>query len=239
MGRSHRSSGRFLCFGSEHVTEFIVEITPWISLKHANVLTLLAMCPEPANLCIVTDLIPRGSLWDVLHKERIALDNGVALRMMRDLAAGVDYLHSEKVLHRDIKTANLLVGERMTLKLTDFGFAKLKANWSDRETAAVGTTNYMAPEVIAQVAYSWPADVYSSAMVFYEILYRLLPFAGMPEAEIRSKVVREGFRPPVYQPTFAVPPTLIPWIQRSWAQNPADRPCMRDILRYLESIAGT
>ncbi len=93
-------------------------------------------------------------------QERIALDHGVAVRMMRDLAAGVDYLHSEKVsrlhqlwrlrasgrgekrqgapemgtpvcqvLHRDIKTANLLVGERLTLKLTDFGFAKLKANW--------------------------------------------------------------------------------------------------------------
>ena len=182
------------------MTEFIVEITPWISLRHTNVLRLLAMCPEPASLCIVTDLIPRGSLWDVLHKvrlpalhaawcraslrstdtcfsrppqccvalgaqhavtqERIALDHGVAVRMMRDLAAGVDYLHSEKVsrlhqlwrlrasgrgekrhgaqevgtpvcqvLHRDIKTANLLVGERLTLKLTDFGFAKLKANW--------------------------------------------------------------------------------------------------------------
>ena len=66
--RAVPASGRFLRFGSDQVTEFIVEITPWISLKHANVLTLLAMCPEPANLCIVTDLIPRGSLWDVLHK---------------------------------------------------------------------------------------------------------------------------------------------------------------------------
>jgi hypothetical protein len=53
------------------VTEFIVEITPWISLRHTNVLRLLAMCPEPASLCIVTDLIPRGSLWDVLHKVRL------------------------------------------------------------------------------------------------------------------------------------------------------------------------
>jgi serine/threonine protein kinase len=121
----------------------------------------------------------RATRW-MQEKPKFALDEGVAVRMMRDVAEGVAYLHRERVsrlhqlwrlrssgrgqkrqgaqevgqvVHRDIKTGNILVDmdseKRLTLKLTDFGCAKIKANWR-KLTATVGTPNYMAPEVMEE-----------------------------------------------------------------------------------------
>eukprot|EP01121_Diplochlamys_sp_Union-15-3_P012670 TRINITY_DN382_c0_g1_i2.p1 TRINITY_DN382_c0_g1~~TRINITY_DN382_c0_g1_i2.p1 ORF type:complete len:194 (+),score=26.11 TRINITY_DN382_c0_g1_i2:117-698(+) len=177
--------------------------------------------------------MPLGSLREVLDKKTI-IPPDVILQIAQDVAKAMKYLHMIGILHRDLKTANLLVDTNWHIKVTDFGMAKLirKGPNAMQMTGNVGTLAWVAPEVLdpSVTTYTEKVDVYSYGVVLWEIVTSDIPFTNV-EAGLRSMVIG-GARPdiPIETPKF--------WkqlIRQCWQQDPEKRPSFRDISRKLSN----
>jgi tetratricopeptide (TPR) repeat protein len=172
-------------------------------------------------------------------------DVSVAVNMMIQIAEAMEYLHEQGVLHRDLKSSNILVNsdtgcpERYTVKIADFGLSKLQAqnNMPYFMTLDVGATPWRAPEVFRippYQKYSFPADVWSYGMTCFEILSGEEPFEDVPRAQIRSKVL-EGLRPAL---PASCPGVLKLLLKKCWAFSPGDRPTFPEIRKILKLYLG-
>merc|ERR1712137_262211 len=113
----------------------------------------------------------------------------------------MDYLHSKKLIHRDLKSENLLVNNSWTCKVADFGISTVRPTIT-REMTCIGTPIYMAPEVIKKNKYSEKADVFSFGMVLWEIFTGCIPynneeFHGMNQVQLIFYIVEKNARPPL------------------------------------------
>lgn len=108
---------------------FYSELDVMARLRHPNILLFMGACVRPGQLMLVMDYLPRGSLAQLLHSaEPLALD--LRMRMCRDVAAGMAWLHAHKpapIVHRDLKPENCLVAQNYTVVVCDFGIAQVKA----------------------------------------------------------------------------------------------------------------
>ncbi|KAG2423526.1 hypothetical protein HXX76_015274 [Chlamydomonas incerta] len=159
------------------------------------------------------------------------------LRICRDVANALAYLHPT-VVHRDLKPANVLLDERGTAKVGDFGLARFKAGTLLATTnVEVGTTPYMAPEIFAaggEAAVSDKSDVFALGVLINEMVTRQRPWTGTRSAVVGYLVAIEGQRPamaPADHPHC--PPGLRSLIQRCWRQNPDERPSGAEIVKRL------
>jgi len=123
---------------------------------------------------IIMEFMSKGDLFTLLHKRNHPLSVLERLRMARHCLLGISLLHQHQVIHRDVKSLNILVTEDYACKLTDFGCAKLMSDRQILNTANSGTPLWMAPEVKRGV-YTFSADIYSIGLVFYELFERKLP----------------------------------------------------------------
>ncbi|KAG0563749.1 hypothetical protein KC19_8G056800 [Ceratodon purpureus] len=126
--------------------EFLQEVFIMRKVRHKNVVQFIGACTMPPNLCIVTEFMSGGSVYDYLHKQKAVLKMPMLLRVAIDVSKGMDYLHQNKIIHRDLKAANLLMDENEVVKVADFGVARVQAQ-SGVMTAETGTYRWMAPEV--------------------------------------------------------------------------------------------
>lgn len=168
----------------------------------------------------------------------------VSVDMMRQMAAGLLHLRQLRVLHRDLKSLNILVNPRPSsretyydVKLSDFGRSKCNEQDS-RFYSVVAPPSWRAPEVFRDVdmassAYTWSSDVYSFGMVCYEILSGDVPFQDLSVEGLREAICN-GERPEL--PT-SCPEDLLKLIGECWATNPDDRPVISDVHRRLLAIA--
>uniref|UniRef100_A0A0D3GVG8 Protein kinase domain-containing protein n=1 Tax=Oryza barthii TaxID=65489 RepID=A0A0D3GVG8_9ORYZ len=144
------------------------------SVNHENVLQFYGACTRPQKYCIVTEYMPGGNLYDFLHKQNNVLDLLTILRIAISISKGMNYLHQNNIIHRDLKTANLLMGYHQVVKIADFGVAR-QGNQEGQMTAETGTYRWMAPEIINHKPYDNKADVFSFAIVLWE----LVPYDNM------------------------------------------------------------
>jgi len=116
-------------------------------LQFDHVVQLYAASTTPPNLCLVTELASRGSLWDYLHLSSVPLAHPLQTAFLFDIARGMRFLHRNNIFHRDLKSANVLMFDNLRLKLCDFGLSKIKTEASSRSKAGpVGTAAWMSPE---------------------------------------------------------------------------------------------
>jgi serine/threonine protein kinase len=176
-------------FSPEQMKDFLDEIDMMKKLHHPNVVLLIGVCVKEPNLCIVTELLA-GSMWNLLHDKSVRLDWQLQHKLLLDTAKGMNYLHLFKppIIHRDLKSPNLLVDSHFNVKIADFGLARIKAQLM---TGNLGTCQYMAPEVITSASYSEKADVYSYGVVVWEVLTRQAPWQGMQPMQIAYGVVHQ------------------------------------------------
>ncbi|KAJ3696028.1 hypothetical protein LUZ60_001405 [Juncus effusus] len=166
-----------LSFGSgQGVSELKNEVIVLTQLKHKNLVKLLGFCSEEEKL-LVYEFLPNTSLDKFLsdsHKcEKLTWPK--RYEIIKGVARGVLYLHEEsriKIIHRDLKTSNILLDENLLPKISDFGFAKLFDLDKSRGTASriVGTNGYIAPECFVQSYISTKSDVFSYGVIVLEIL---------------------------------------------------------------------
>lgn len=164
---------------------------------------------------------------------KIAKTIEVKLKMARDIASSLAYMHEMDIIHRDMKAENLLVDSEMNICIADLGISRVRSN---RMTKGMGTPRYMAPELLEGREYSEKADVYSFAILFWEILSEKLPFGEDCGTSWEvAEVVGKGGRPP-FDPEWPTKVTSL--IERCWAQEPVKRPSMSFVVHLLESFCS-
>eukprot|EP00656_Telonema_subtile_P036874 TRINITY_DN4093_c0_g1_i2.p1 TRINITY_DN4093_c0_g1~~TRINITY_DN4093_c0_g1_i2.p1 ORF type:complete len:578 (+),score=142.49 TRINITY_DN4093_c0_g1_i2:124-1857(+) len=237
------------------------EAAVFASLRHPNVALFLGACLERPTCFIVTQLYPKGSLQDLLHNKAYELSWDMKCRLAGDAARGLKYLHTfnPPIIHRDMKSSNILIDESFRARITDFGLTKHRmftgsatSPSDDIHTTNVGTLRWTAPELLAasiqgqdSMEYAAGVDVYSFGVVMFEIAMRKLPFEFVKYNNQVEKDVIAGKRPTSY-PGCSPPGKLFwhkfgtPWsilMEDCWHQNPTERPAMEVVVERLERLS--
>ncbi|XP_009588108.1 serine/threonine-protein kinase STY46 isoform X1 [Nicotiana tabacum] len=218
---------------TELQTEFAQEVYIMRKVRHKNVVQFIGACTRPPNLCIVTEYMSGGSVYDYLHKRKGSFKLPTLLKVAIDVAKGMNYLHQNNIIHRDLKAANLLMDENEVIKVADFGVARVKAQ-TGVMTAETGTYRWMAPEVIEHKPYDHKADVFSFGVVLWELLTGKLPYEYLTPLQAAIGVVQKGLRPTIPKHT---PPRLAELLETCWQQDPTSRPDFSEIVDILQQIA--
>ncbi|KAJ4774922.1 ACT-like protein tyrosine kinase family protein [Rhynchospora pubera] len=213
--------------------EFAQEVYIMRKVRHKNVVQFIGACTKPPSLCIVTEFMAGGSVYDYLHKQKGVFKPPALLRVAIDVSKGMNYLHQNNIIHRDLKTANLLMDENEVVKVADFGVARVKAQ-SGVMTAETGTYRWMAPEVIEHKPYDHKADVFSFGVMLWELLTGKIPYEYLTPLQAAVGVVQKGLRPTI--PKNANP-KLAELIEKCWQQDSTKRPDFAEILEILQHLS--
>ncbi|CAM6044342.1 unnamed protein product [Sphagnum compactum] len=218
---------------AEAIEEFKAEVAIMQRLRHPNVVLFMGAVTNPPNLSIITEFCPRGSLYRLLHRPNRELDEKRRLRMALDVAKGMNYLHrsSPPVVHRDLKSPNLLVDKNWTVKVSDFGLSRLKHNAFLSSKSSAGTPEWMAPEVLRNELSDEKSDVYSFGVILWELSTLQQPWAGMNPIQVVGVVGFQHRRLPIPED---VDPAIANIIQACWRMDPRQRPTFSEIMNELK-----
>ncbi|KAL3133959.1 hypothetical protein ABBQ32_008406 [Trebouxia sp. C0010 RCD-2024] len=218
--------------------EFRAEVGIMKRLKHPNVVLFMGACTKPPNLSIVTQFVPRGSLFRLLHRAgqhgALQLNDQRRIRIALDVARGMNYLHSCRppIVHRDLKSPNLLVDKDLTIKVCDFGLSRVRrSTWLSSKSQA-GTPEWTAPEVLRSQAYNEKSDVYSFGVILWELCTGQEPWQEKNAMQVVGAVGWANARLPL---TDDMHPALKNLIAACWRQ-PQDRPGFGDIIAVLKPL---
>ncbi|CAA0829687.1 Serine/threonine-protein kinase CTR1 [Striga hermonthica] len=221
-------------FHGERFKEFFQEVAIMKRLRHPNIVLFMGAVMEPPNLSIVTEYLSRGSLYRLLHKhdEREFLDEKRRLGMAYDVANGMNYLHNHNppIVHRDLKSPNLLVDQNYTVKVCDFGLSRLKANTFLSSKTAAGTPEWMAPEVLRDEPSNEKSDVYSFGVILWELATLQQPWGNLNAEQVVAAVGFKGKRLEIPQD---MNPQIAAIIVSCWANEPWKRPSFSSIMESL------
>eukprot|EP00727_Mastigamoeba_balamuthi_P002697 m51a1_g12424 putative serine threonine kinase (172) ;mRNA; f:786929-787938 len=148
---------------------------------------------EPHNMFIVTEWMDMGNLRQLLSSGP-QLDRQRGIAVLTSTCSAMTYLHLCNIVHRDLKSSNILLNKRMDVKLSDFGLAAVKT--ANKTSTLCGTIAWMAPEVLSSGAYSEASDVYSFGVVMHEVLTSEVPFRGLNKVAVAREIL-EGRRPEI------------------------------------------
>mmetsp|Transcript_20214 Transcript_20214/g.47159 ORF Transcript_20214/g.47159 Transcript_20214/m.47159 type:complete len:293 (+) Transcript_20214:138-1016(+) len=231
--------------GKKEQRAFEREVAIMPKVNHENLVNFIGISSMQKPLLIITEFCAGGCVFDLLHTDEGDLSQVQQHKMCMDVALAMNYLHSfdPQIIHRDLKSLNLLLSKRITntsdiplVKVSDFGLSRMKdtPQWG-KLTMAAGTCHWMAPEVFVGTNYDVKVDVYSYAMIIFEIICREIPFEDEEPASV-GKLAVKGQRPELE----AVPPD-IPDLWRDlmiacWAHDPESRPAFSTIVATLREV---
>jgi serine/threonine protein kinase len=234
--------------------EFVAEIVSMGRLRHRNLVQLLGYCRRRGELLLVYDYMPNGSLDKFLYSnEKPNLNWFQRFQILRGVASGLLYLHEEweqVVLHRDVKSSNVLLDVELNGKLGDFGLAKLYDHGTNPQTThLVGTVGYLAPELTRTGRATTCTDVFAFGAFMLEVACGRKPIElqGLPEREILVDWVFECWR------KGAILDASDPRLEGNYVKEemelvlklgllcshsmPAARPSMRQVMQFLDGDA--
>lgn len=117
-------------------------------LRHPNILLYMGSYYTNEKWSIVSEYMDNGSMYDVIHQKRTKLEYDQIIKMGKDIAIGMQYLHSRSIMHCDLKSSNILLDASFKIRITDFGNSKFKRKEEDDSFGRVGTPHWMAPEIL-------------------------------------------------------------------------------------------
>ncbi|KAK6927763.1 Serine-threonine/tyrosine-protein kinase, catalytic domain [Dillenia turbinata] len=212
--------------------QFQQEVMMLANLKHPNIVRFIGACHKPIVWCIVTEYAKGGSVRQFLMKrQNRAVPLKLAVKHALDVARGMAYVHGLGFIHRDLKSDNLLIAADRSIKIADFGVARIEVQ-PEGMTPETGTYRWMAPEMIQHRPYTQKVDVYSFGIVLWELITGLLPFANMTAVQAAFAVVNKGVRPIIPNDCL---PVLREIMTRCWDSNPEVRPTFTEVVRILEN----
>ena len=216
----------------ESVKQFLDEINILKNLHHPNILLYMGACTIGPQYFFVTEFCENGNLFEFLHMVR---DNKItyddARRIALEIAYGMNYLHGFKppILHRDLKSMNVLLDRNCTVKLADFGNTR---TFQTQMTKQKGTFQWMAPEVIKGSVYSESSDVFSFGIIMNELVTRIPPYHGTDKKDVAKKVVNNpNYRPPYNKKK--VPKDWSDLMKRCWDHDEKKRPNFGEVIDCL------
>ncbi|KAH9777721.1 PAS domain-containing protein tyrosine kinase family protein [Citrus sinensis] len=226
-------------FGSEYIEgtlkNYQKEIDIIKKLRHPNVLLFMGAVASQERLGIVTEFLPRGSLFKTLHKNYQALDIKRRLRMALDVARGMNYLHHRNppIVHRDLKSSNLLVDKNWTVKVGDFGLSSLKNATYLTAKSGRGTPQWMAPEVLRSEPSNEKSDVFSFGVILWELVTASIPWNNLNLMQVVGVV---GFMDRRLELPEGLDPRLESIIHDCWQSDPDQRPSFQVIIQRMSGL---
>ncbi|RXN23478.1 retinal guanylyl cyclase 2-like protein [Labeo rohita] len=212
-------------------------------MRHENLNLFLGLFLDTGIFGIVTEHCTRGSLEDLLNNEEMRLDWMFKSSLLLDLIRGMKYLHNRGIIHGRLKSRNCVVDGRFVLKVTDYGFNEI-INCQNiiLEDTKPEDQFWTAPEILRNPKLNkkgtFPADVYSFAIIMQEVISRCAPFCmlDMPPEEIIDKVRSP---PPLCRPTVSVdeaPLEVIQIMKQAWSEEPDKRLTFEEIFRQFKNV---
>ena len=216
--------------------EFRREASLISSLQHNNIVDLKGVVMEP--FAIVLEYMPMGTLYDFIFDRNESLDFISAISLALDIASGMSFIHMHRLIHRDLKSLNILMSvavttsgkSRFVAKVADFGLSRKLLLSTTLNERVVDNPTWLAPEIIKHEKYTEKADCYSFAIIMWEMLTSRKPYSDeMFFWEIQEQVV-EGVRPPVDD---SADQEYTKIMTESWDGDPEKRPSMETIAKRL------
>ncbi|EDQ89903.1 uncharacterized protein MONBRDRAFT_24816 [Monosiga brevicollis MX1] len=196
-------------------------------LKHENIIGLKGVCKAAPVFCLVMEYCPR-SLYDVIQSSKIPAP--LVVEWSHQIANGMLYLHEQGIVHRDLKSPNILVAQdKRTLKISDFGTSTDMPAKSTK-MSFTGTCAWMAPELLRGEKSSGKVDVYSFAVVLWELLSGEVPYKGVDVGAIIWGVGSGRLQLPVPEGT---PDGFSLLLKQCWNKEGKHRPSFRQIQLHL------
>jgi eukaryotic-like serine/threonine-protein kinase len=220
-----------------YVDRFLAEAKSLGRLNHPNVATLYELRQEDDHVCMIMELVRGRTVEQMIEVRRCPLWIRESLAIVAQVGDGLSYAHEQGVIHRDIKPSNLMITESGRVKIMDFGIARVRG--SDRMTragSAVGTPLYMSPEQCRGLEGDERSDIYSLAIVLYELLAGAPPFKGATDFEL-TKAHLGTPPPPLIPRIVGVDLPLESAIMTALSKRPEQRfPSMRS---FTDAIGAT
>nr|CAD2139385.1 unnamed protein product [Meloidogyne enterolobii] len=224
-GLWERPDGRTLSVAMKKVFMLEKEVEILSQIRHRNIIQLYGVSQANPDFYIVTEYAEMGSLYEHLHNTNEYLSVERRIKWAKQIARGVAYLHYDApitVIHRDLKSKNVVIGclgnkNSPQCKICDFGTSKdLTSSWTAPSWG--GTAAWMSPEIISQrEGITTATDVWSFAVVLWELFSRQVPYNGLTEFKIYSIISQHGVR-------LCIPDTcpepLADLLERCWRQSP-------------------
>ncbi|GJM97859.1 hypothetical protein PR202_ga14816 [Eleusine coracana subsp. coracana] len=179
--------------GPECEKEFENELDLLGRIRHPNIVSLLGFCVREGNHFIVYELMEKGSLETQLHgpSHGATLSWHIRMKIALDMARGLEYLHehcSPPVIHRDLKSSNILLDSDFNAKISDFGLAVTSGNLDKGNMELSGTLGYVAPEYLLDGKLTEKSDVYAFGIVLLELLMGRKPVEKLSQSQCQSIV---------------------------------------------------
>jgi TPR repeat protein len=217
---------------------FEAEATLMYRLRHPNIVQLYGVCQQEFRYSLVMELMPKGTLYELLHNNQ-PLSWERRWVLAGDIAQGINYLHTQDVLHRDLKSLNVLISDTGRAKLTDFGLSKVKqttksltSKSSNQSSQAVGTLPWMAPELFKRKAkYTKKADIYSLGMILWELSSRKVPFSEAENMAILALWKAQGEAETIPD---NCPKPMAKLIKYCWFNTPEKRPTAAEMVKAIQ-----
>merc|ERR1712151_175765 len=184
------------------------EIESFRHLRHKRLVSFVGACLEVPNLCLVTEYCPGGSLHHLLHVRKLRLPSLHCTNMCLQHADGVMYLHSQNpvVVHRDLKSLNVVLDLGLNLKLCDFGLTESMDRTHITKRNNGGSPRYMAPELFdSKSKITEKVDIWSMGCIFTEINGGPLPYEGINTLADLTREMLVNKRIPVIPQTIVEP----------------------------------
>ncbi|KAM7256576.1 hypothetical protein ACFE04_012317 [Oxalis oulophora] len=177
-------------FSGNALAEFKCEIEIMLRLRHPNIVLFMGAVTRPPHFSIVTEFLLKGSLFGLLHGPQPLLGLKRRMRMAFDVAKGMNYLHRSNpvIVHRDLKTPNLLVDKNWIVKVCDFGLSRFMHHTFLSSKASCGTAEWMAPEVLRNEPANEKCDVYSFGVILWELVTLRVPWRGLNSMQVVGAV---------------------------------------------------
>jgi len=201
------------------------EIAIHRAVHHQHIVEFYSFFEDDQNVYIILELCRRRSLME-MHKRRKAITEPETRYFMRQIVLACQYLHENKIIHRDLKLGNLFLNDDMELKIGDFGLATKVDFEGERKKTLCGTPNYIAPEVLNKKGHSYEVDVWSLGCILYTLLIGKPPFETSCLKDTYAKIKKNE---------FTIPPNKVSNQAKNLIQNllqpdPNSRPTMSQIL---------
>ncbi|TQD70096.1 hypothetical protein C1H46_044370 [Malus baccata] len=201
-------------FHDDQLKDFLREVAIMKRVRHPNVVLFMGAVTKRPHLSIVTEYLPRGSLYRLIHRPASGelMDQRRRLRMALDVAKGINYLHclNPPIVHWDLKSPNLLVDKNWTAK-----------------------PEWMAPEFLRGEPSNEKSDVYSFGVILWELVTMEQPWNGLSPAQVVGAVAFQNRRLAIPANT---PPVLASLMESCWADDPAQRPSFASIVESLKRL---